>query len=135
MDKRKGAVILKGVVLPATDEPDLDRHVFDLDGVRWADGPLPLHWDVWGGEIGEVVLERTAQGIFGVATACEDRRLQAMDPDIAFGLEGMIEKSETLPDGTRRILAATITGVSVLPSKLAITRGTGVSIQDRKEEP
>ena len=135
MDKRDGEVILKGVVLPATDEPDLDRDVFNLDGIRWADGPLPLHWDVFGGEIGEILLERTAQGIFGIATAREDRRLQAMDPDIAFGLEGIIEKSETLPDGSRRIVAGRITGVSVLPSKLAITRGTQVSLEYPKEEP
>lgn len=134
MDKRSGEVILKGIVLPDTEDPDLDGDIFNLEGVQWVDAPLPLHWDIYGGQIGTIRLERTPEGIMGEAMTQEDRRLNAVAPEIAFGIEGYVGESKRLLDGTRCILEATITGVSVLPEKLAITKGTRASVSYSKPD-
>lgn len=134
LDKHTEGVVLTGVVLPDTTEPDLEGDVIALDGMSLPQYPVPLHWDIDRMVIGSVVLTRTEAGIVAVARVPDPARLRAPMDDLAFGIEGVIEASERLPDGTRLIQQATMTGVSVMPAAQALTRGTCVAVQGPKEE-
>lgn len=125
--KRKPNFIrLTGMILPRTDQPDAQGDIIDVDGVTWPE-TVPVKWNFGAEAIGYIDLDHAPTGVMGRAKVVRNP-LNPKYRDMAFAIEARVDEREG-----PRITRSTITGVSLVRAQDAVTPGTGVRVDHRKE--